>query len=104
MSKPLKSFLTRMIVYVILMCGIVAGINLYQASVAPTVTTELALGQMSDTDEGHIAMRAYTHASNNWVLTITLSIGAVLYILIVGGSTKNLLFPKEESKQKQNNK
>jgi len=96
MSKLFKSFLTRMAVYVILMCGIVMGANMYQASVAPTVTTNIALEQMNDTDEGHIAMRAYSHASNNWVPLIIPFIGVVMYLIIVGGSTKRLLFPKKE--------
>lgn len=99
MSKNLKSFLTRMTVYVIIMCGITAGINLYRASVAPVVSTELALRQFDNTEEGHIAMRAYTNATNNWSAFGLMSFSIALYIVIVGSSVNRLLFSKEASKK-----
>jgi Na+/H+ antiporter NhaC len=87
----MKSFLTRMAIYVVLMIGITMSVNLYQASVAPTVTNTVALGQMSDTDEGHIAMRAYTHTTNNITPYVVVPCAIVLYLVVMGGSVGRLL-------------
>ena len=91
MSKNMKSFLVRMTIYVVLLIGITQAVNLYQASVAPTVTDTFALNQMSDTDEGHIAMRAYTHTTNNITPYVLFPCAIVLYIVIVGGSVGRVL-------------
>ncbi len=103
-SNKWKVFFNKMTVRIILFGVLLLSIstvsNLITSSVGPTVTATVALNQMKDTDEAHIAMRAYSTSVND-ARTYGMPIVAILLGLVFFTGPVKEVMKKKEEKEKE---